>query len=238
MAFYVDNMTVGQILDLGDDILSSLTEKDMSRALRTVSLAANKRINRLMKYAKKRGGKYVEKVSSPGLDLTSLNTLEGGRFGVGRGESKKTRNEMYKELMRARRFMNAKTSTVKGSIEVRKKKERALFGQTREEITKGMSKKEAKQKIKEITELMPDIYETYDEAIAEYEMSGGYKKETGSMILQDIGRDMLEGIPAEAAKENAKIQADQRYEEAQEQKETAEDFWKSVNGDSEWWENL
>lgn len=238
MAFYVDNMTVGQILDLGDDILSSLNEKDMSRALRTVSLAANKRIDRLMKHAKKRGGKYVEKVSSPGLDLTSLNQLEGGRFGVGRGEAKKTRNEMYKELIRARRFMHSKTSTVKGAIEVRKKKERALFGQTREEITKGMSKKEAKEKIKEIRELMPDVYDTYEDAISEYEMAGGYKKESGSMILQDIGRDMLEGIPAEAAKENAKLQADQRYEESKEQNETTEDFWKSVNGESEWWENM
>jgi hypothetical protein len=85
---------------------------------------------------------------------------------------------------------------------------------------------------------MPDVYDAYDDAIAEYEMAGGYKKETGSMILQDIGRDMLEGIPAEAAKENAKIQADQRYEESQEQKETTEDFWNSVNGDSEWWENI
>ena len=238
MAFYVDNMTVSQILDLGDDILSSLNEKDMSRALRTVSLAANKRIDRLMKHAKKRGGKYVEKVSSPGLDLTSLNQLEGGRFGVGRGENKKTRNEMYKELIRARKFMNSKTSTIKGAIEVRKKKERALFGQTREEIIKGMSKKEAKEKIEEIRELMPDVYDTYEDAISEYEMAGGYKKESGSMILQDIGRDMLEGIPAEAAKENAKIQADQRYEESKEQKETMDDFWKSVNGDSEWWENI
>ena len=58
------------------------------------------------------------------------------------------------------------------------------------------------------------------------------------MILQDIGRDMLEGIPADAAKENAKIQADQRYEESREQKEPNEDFWKSVNGESEWWENI
>ena len=43
--------------------------------------------------------------------------------------------------------MYSKTSTVKGAIEVRKKKERALFGQTREEITKGMSKKEAKKEL-------------------------------------------------------------------------------------------
>ena len=54
MGFFTDKMTVDQILDLGDEILSSLKERDMSRALRTVALAANKRIKRLLKYAKKR----------------------------------------------------------------------------------------------------------------------------------------------------------------------------------------
>lgn len=235
MAFYVDNMTVSQILDLGDDILSSLNEKEMSRALRTVSLAANKRVKRLMKYAKRRGGKWVEKVSSPGLDLTSLNQLEGGLFGVGRGEMKKTRNEMYKELIRARNFMYSKTSTVKGAKAVRMKKERALFGQTREEITKGMSAKEAKEKIKEINELMPEVYEEYQDFLSEYAMQGGYTKEKGQMVLQDIGRDMLEGLPPDAAKANAEIQADNRYEQSEEN-ETLDDFWKSVNGPSEWWE--
>ena len=238
MAFYVDNMTVDQILDLGDDILSSLSEREMSRALRTVALAANKRVKRLMKYAKKRGGKYVEKVSSPGLDLGILNKLQGGTFGVGRGAQKKTRNEMYKELVRARNFMKSKGSTIKGAIDLRKKKERALFGQTREEITKGMDPKEAKEKIQEINELMPDIYDTYDEAIAEYEMAGGYKKESGSMILQDIGRDMLDGIPAEAAKVNAEIAADQRYEESEKQKQEEDNFWNDINGEQEWWEGI
>ena len=238
MGFYTDNMTVDQILDLGDEILSSLNEREMSRALRTVSLAANKRIKRLMKYAKKRCGKYVEKVNSPGLDLTALNQLQGGLFSVGKGILKKNRNEMYKELVRARNFMRSKTSTIKGAIELRKKKERALFGQTREEITAGMTPKEKKEKIKEINELMPEIYEEYQDFLSEYAMQGGYTKEKGTMVLQDIGRDMLEGIPADAAKTNAEIQADQRYEQGETQATEEDNFWKDINGESEWWEDI
>ena len=35
--FYVDGMTVSEILDLGDDVLSSLSMRDLSRAMRTVA---------------------------------------------------------------------------------------------------------------------------------------------------------------------------------------------------------
>ena len=79
------------------------------------------------------------------------------------------------------------------------------------------------------------VYEAYDEFKDEYAMQGGYDKEKGQVILQDIGRDMLEGIPKDAAKANANIADTQRYESGQ---ETNEEFWKSVNGESEWWEDI
>lgn len=236
MGFFTDKMTVEEILDLGDDILSSLKEEDMSRALRTVALAANKRVKRLQKYAKKRGGKYVEKVNGPGLDLTVLNKLKNLKFGVGRGVFKKNRNQMYEEFSRIRSFMRQKASTIKGAKELRQKKEMALFGQTREEMTKGMSKKEAKEKIKEINALMPEVYETYEDYQEEYAMKGGYDKEEGKKILQDIGRDMLEGISPEAAKANAAISDTKRYEA--EEAQDKEDFWKDIEGEAEWWEEI
>ena len=46
---------------------------------------------------------------------------------------------------------------------------------------------------------------------------------------------MLEGVPKDAAKANASIADTQRYETGQ---ETTEDFWQSVNGNSEWWEDI
>lgn len=229
--FYVSGMKVSEILNLGDEILSKFSSRDMSRALRTVALAANKRIKRLTQYLKRRGGRWVEKVNSPGLDTRAINQLGNKKFGVGN----KSRNEMYEEFARVRKFMKDKGSTVTGAVEIRKNHERALFGQTREEITKGMSPKEKKEKIEEIKELSNDVYEAYDEFKDEYAMQGGYDKEKGQVILQDIGRDMLEGIPKDAAKANANLADTQRYESGQ---ETTADFWQSVNGESEWWEDI
>lgn len=229
--FYVTGMKVSDILNLGDSILNSFNTRDMSRALRTVALAANKRINRLTQYLKRRGGKWVNKVNSPGIDTRAINALGKKKFGVGN----KSRNEMYEEFARVRDFMRAKGSTVKGAIEIRKAHEKALFGQTREEITAGMTPKERKEKIAEMEELSDDIYEAYDEFKDEYAMKGGYDKETGKEMLQSIGKDMLEGIPAEAAKANAEILDTNNYESNQ---ETEEDFWNSLHGEKEWWEDL
>ena len=43
--FMVEGMTVQEIINLGDDVISKMNQRDLSRALRTVSLAANKRLN-------------------------------------------------------------------------------------------------------------------------------------------------------------------------------------------------
>lgn len=247
--FFTDNMSVDEILNLGDDVLSSLKKRDLSHALRTVALAANKRIKRLLQYSKKRGGRYVEKKNSPGLDLSALNstlpqskspfgktkgpkekTKKGGLFSVGN----KTRNQIYEELARARQFWNAKTSTVKGALESRKKRERALFGATREEITKGMNKKEKAAKIKEMEDLSSDVYEVYDDYQEEYPMKGGYNKESGRNVIQDIGKGMLEGMTPEEAKEQAALNDAARYEE---QQQNEPDFWEEINGPKEEWEN-
>ena len=230
--FYTDNMTVDQILSLGDDITNSWSKRDFSRALRTVSLAANKRINRLLKYSKKRGGKYVEKVNSPGVDLSALNQIGGKKFGVGN----KTLNQMRAEFSKIRSFMHTAASTIKGAISLRKKKERALFGQTREEITKGMTKKQAKERIKEMNELAPEIYKTYDEFKDEYAMKGGYSKAEGSKVLNDIGSAMAHGKTPEDAKLIAEQSANDRYEETEEQ--ASEDFWQEIEGPKEWWEEI
>lgn len=157
--FYTDGMTVDQILNLGVDVLNKLDERDMSRALRTVSLAANKRIDRLTQNAVLRHNKYVEKKSaSHAISTDSLNKLydEAGqsskamRFSVG----DKTRNEMYAELMRAKDFMQLKTSTVKGAEGVRKMRESRLFGTTREDVMKD-AEKDYKKRYKAATGKKP-----------------------------------------------------------------------------------
>lgn len=132
----LNNYTVEQILSMGDDELNKTNQRQMSHMLRTVALAANKRITRLENNEKKGG-----------IATDALNTVQdsGGRFYVGG----KTRNQMLAELARAREFMNMKTSTVKGATEVRKNRERMLYGATREEIEKERKKKKKKHEQEE-----------------------------------------------------------------------------------------
>ena len=145
--FFTDGMTVKEILDLGANVLNSLGSRDMSRALRTVALAANKRINRLLSNAKKvRTGTYDKKTGKPlynyiekasakypiATDALNYITDDGRRaprFGVG----KKNLNEMRSEFARIREFMGLETSTIKGAVNVRKGRESRILGETREE---------------------------------------------------------------------------------------------------------
>lgn len=148
--FKTAGMTVEDILNLGDDVLSKFDKRDMSHALRTVSLAANKRVNRLMKQAKIKDGKFeLKKSASYDVALDSLNKLldeAGGKksaikFGVGN----KSRNKMYEELGRIRSFMQLKTSTIKGAVEVRKNRDIRSRGITKEEYVKKAVKDFKKQ---------------------------------------------------------------------------------------------
>lgn len=128
----LNNYTVEQILSMGDDELNKMNQRQMSHMLRTVALAANKRITRL---------EHNEKKGGIATDALKAVQDSGGRFYVG----KKTRNQMLAELARAREFMNMKTSTVTGATDVRKNRERMLYGKTREEIAKEQKSKKKKQ---------------------------------------------------------------------------------------------
>ena len=141
-AFYTDGMTVQQILELGDDVLSTLSGRDLSHALRTVSLAANKRIDRLLDNAVLRHGEYIPKKSAKkkiATDaLNSLYEMQGKPTKSGMKFSGKglTRDQQYAEFARARYFMNLKTSTVSGAKSVRQDRERRIFDKTSEDYIK------------------------------------------------------------------------------------------------------
>lgn len=237
--FYVDGMTVDEILSLGTNELNSLSERDMSRALRTVSLAANKRIDRLMDNAIKRHNQYILKKSAKhNISLDALNKLydEAGqdskaiRFSVG----KKSRNEMYAELSRARDFMSLKTSTIKGATEVRKVRESRLFGKTSEAVRKNAEKQFIKD-FKEATGKKPTkkmIKQYTKEALEEYsrlnseawsnvrkfmEMENLHGKFKGSdSIIELIGLRTYAEDSEEDILTQAKIAFDAKYKERQE----------------------
>ena len=146
-SFYTDNMTVNEILNMDSYELSKLNERDISRALRTVSLAANKRIARLAKQAKKTKDGYVpKKTAKRNIAVDALNAVtEDGKvktkFGV---KNAKSRNQMIQQIGEIRNFMNMRTSTVTGAVKVRKEREAKLFGKTSEQAGRGKTKKEKK----------------------------------------------------------------------------------------------
>ena len=135
-SFFTDNMTVNDILNMDYQTLQGLNQRDVSRALRTVSLAANKRMNRLLKQARKTKEGYVPKKSAAyniAVDALNAVTNDGKKkikWGVKKASS---RNEMLQQIGEIRKFMNMKTSTVKGAVKVRKEREKRLFGKTREQ---------------------------------------------------------------------------------------------------------
>lgn len=151
--FAVNGMTVKQILSLQPEVINSFDTADMSRALRTVALAANKRVNRLRQQAKMtkegyRGKKSaVHNVAMDALNaVTKDGSVKGNVFGVAQAEG--DRNKMLSQISQIRQFMGAKTSTIKGAKEVRQARERRLFGETTEEAMKRGKTKKEKAEIK------------------------------------------------------------------------------------------
>ena len=222
--FFVDGFTVDQILNLGDDILNKLDTRDLSRAVRTTALAANKRLNRLKAQAKKQGGKYIEKKSAKhSIAMDALNSVTNngtipGSFGV----SGKNRNELRAELARIKHFMDLKTSTIKGAELVRKAREKRLFGKTREEAMKKAKKdyqkkykketgrKAPKKNIKKILDKIEEdyknkpskaweIYNKYQERehLQDKSTSSYYKGYGYEQVIEEVGEMIMNDEPEE-----------------------------------------
>ena len=140
--FIVDNMTVDQILSMPFNELNKFDEREMSRALRTVALAANKRLAKLKKYAELTEDNYQPAGNKKQIATDALNwaTKDGKRdkFGVKtvkvpEGSKSTLRNKMYEQIGDIRQFMNMKSSTVTGAVELRKTREQAVRNKSRAE---------------------------------------------------------------------------------------------------------
>ena len=213
--FKVEGMTVSDILSLGDDTISKMDARDLSRALRTVSLAANKRMKRMLKKAEvsvnEHGDVSYKDISGQGIDFEALYATDAKRFGLGKGKHK--RSDIYKEFARVRGFMNAKSSTISGAIELRKKRERQLFGQTREEMFEGVAPAEREMIEADMKDIMTDIYAEYHRWREEYAIEGGYTKEKGRRVLRMFGRRVMnKGLSPEDARAEIEDYYDQKYE--------------------------
>ena len=217
--FYVDGLTVDQILNMDPAQMAKLDKRDISRALRTVSLAANKRIANLEKYAKKTRHGYEQaprKGKSIAVDALNWVTNDGktpAKFGVKKAA---TRNQMLSQISKVRQFMNMKSSTVTGSVKLRKIRERNLFGKTREEAAKGIKGKRAKQQAYNNFQTMYNTvwsaYHKYRELKAQD--SHAYHEDSMS-VLSLLGQYITSGVSEDEAVSKAVQEMNKQYEEQQ-----------------------
>ena len=232
-SFYTDNMTVNEILNLTPDIIAKMNTRDVSRALRTVSLAASKRITRLVKQARKTKSGYVPKKSaSHNIAVDALNAVTNdgtkpAKFGV---KQSKTRNEMIQQLGEVRRFMNMQSSTVKGAVKVRREREKRLFGKTSEQAKRGKTKREQKAIEKRFSEKISEAYATFRKYLEHEGLPNSpYMKFAGSdTILNLIGKKIINGDSEDEALSAAIEEANNQYIREQEefiQATEGEDFF-------------
>lgn len=244
--FYTDGMTVEEILNLGDDQIRALSKRDISHALRTVSLAANKRVNRLLDNAIKRGGQYVEKKSAKkAIALDALNKLadesDGNLKFSGKG---KTRNQMIAELGRARSFMEMKTSTIKGAESVRKMRESRALGKTREDVMKEAAenyRKEYKQRTgkaptkKQVKEVQVKSFKEFQKLNSEiwsrFRKFNEMNNKTGKYAGSDEILDMIANRSVNGADEGETLAAAAKLYERQYIEHMQEEFYDMADYD-------
>lgn len=216
--FFVDGLTVEQILAMDPAQMAKLDKRDISRALRTVSLAANKRIEKLEKYAKKTRHGYVpnpkggKSIAVDALNWVSSDGAAKAKFGVKRSE---TRNQMIAQIGRVRQFMNMKTSTITGAVNVRKTREKNLFGRTREQMARGKSERQKQA----IYKNMQQMYDTIWSAYHKYRELKGQDPhayyEDSMQVLSLLGQNITSGISEDEAIVNTLNEMSTKYEEQQ-----------------------
>ena len=229
--FYVEGMTVQQILNINPRDLMKLGTRDISRALRTVALAANKRINRLKQYAKKTKGGYISKgidsqIATDALNWVTRNGKIKTPFGVKQAE---TRNQMLKQISDIKKFMGMRTSTVKGAVQVRREREQRLFGKTREQAGKGQSKKEKKKTYERFAHMHARVWELYYKFAELNGMDPHAVWEGSEEILEIIGNGLATGKSDEEIINEALNRVQKMYQEQQ-------DEYHKIFGDD--WENF
>ena len=223
--FLVEGMTVSQIMNLGDDVINRMSTRDLSRAVRPMSLAANKRLARLESHAEKMSdGYYREKGPNlQGIDFNALYSNQS-RFGV---KGKKSQGELKSEFTRVRNFLNAGSSTIAGAIQLRQQKEMALFGRTREDIVAEMvasgqisdTVTARNREYRRIDRQMHGAYENYNKWKEEFGMKGGYDAEEGTAILARFGAMLQSGIRKNSALRTIRQEYLAKVKEAEQKKQ-------------------
>jgi hypothetical protein len=223
--FYVEGMTVDQILNMDPAAMAKLDKRDISRALRTVALAANKRIDRLTKYAKKTKHGYEQKpsagksISVDALNWVSSDGAAKAKFGVRKADN---RNQMIAQIGKIRQFMSMKTSTVSGAVSVRKMREKNIFGKTREQMARGKSERQKQTIYKNMQQMYNTIWSAYHKyrELKNQDVHAYY--EDSMQVLQLLGQNVTSGAGEDDAIRNTLADMTENYE--QQQKEYSDLF--------------
>ena len=224
--FKVSGMTVSDILNINPRSLAHWNERELSRALRTVSLAANKRINRLKQYAKRTKEGYVAKGSGAKIAVDALNwaTRDGKSkkpFGVGSVDKRLTgerRAQAMREQIRdIRRFMGMQSSTIKGASDLRKRREKALFGKTAAQAGRGKSKSEKTAINKAYSAMYDKVWKYYYQFMELNSMDPHALWAGSEQVLEMIGHGIADGKTEEEIISGALNKMREMYEQNQEE---------------------
>ena len=169
--FFTDGMSIEDIMNLSADTLRGLDQRDLSRAVRTLALAGNKRINRLLAQSKKtKQGYELKKSAKYNVALDALNYItDDGKKKPGFSAKGKSLNELRAEFNKAKSFLQLQTSTISGAKQVRKEREKRVLGKTSEDYLKESKKKMKeflgkKPTLKDLKQLEKTIREEYQKA--------------------------------------------------------------------------
>lgn len=229
-------MTIQDLINKSADEVNRMTAEQLTKAIAQMSRAANKRVERLQSYGYKKpvyndegekiGTKWVNKKNSPGLDFNAIQNLSRPFGHV--TEYNASLGRLRSEYFRVQGFLKADSSTIEGAKQLRRQKERELFGETREmqiyNINRGrkkkgekpLTKKERQFVISNMDEFMTSVYENYHKWREEYAMEGGYTKEQGKESLANIGNLMKRGMPAGLARYHESRRLNKAYESKRE----------------------
>lgn len=141
--------TVKEILNMSHRELSRMNEKELRAIGNVLVSAGNKRIRRLERNKDSIATEGLRGVQSYSTDTHEWST----RYFSVKG---KDRNFILSEVARARRFFNSPLSTVKAATEERQRREKKLFGETREERTRRLKRRRLKGKGKDAVGVPPD----------------------------------------------------------------------------------
>ena len=224
--FFTEGMTVKDILSMEPRDIMKLDQREMSRALRTVSLAANKRIARLKQYAKKTPTGYVAKgadtqIATDALNWVTKNGKIRTKFGV---KSAGTRNQMLKQFSTIKQFMGMKSSTVTGATALRREREKKLFGKTREQAGRGQSKRQKQKTYAHFQQMNTKVWELYYKFMELYGLDPHSVWEGSDEVLEIIGHGVVDGKSDEEIITEALQKVMREYESQQ-------DEYNSIFGD-------